>query len=46
MLLDRNTLTQWLWPLAIVLFLVLVVTSSRTAAAENPRDAVHVTGIC
>ena len=33
MVLDRKVLTQWLWPLAIVLFLILVVVSSNVPAA-------------
>jgi len=33
MVVDRNTLVQWLWPLAIVLFFLLVVASSNLPAA-------------
>ena len=33
MLLDRSALGQWLWPIAIVLFFLLVVMSSNIPAA-------------
>jgi len=33
MVLDRNLLNRWLWPLAIVVFVVLVIMSSQSSAA-------------
>ncbi len=46
MVVDRNTLTQWLWPVAIVLFFMLVMTSSRAPAAESPHDDVQMIESC
>lgn len=33
MVLDRNLLIRWLWPLAIVVFILLVMMSSELPAA-------------